>query len=85
MQDCLQCPLMLNFLVKLSKHTEAAKLDIFQDRNGPTTGNSYTPLDPGQNLELLDGSECDGWTIIKFRRELAACEAVNDKEITVGI
>jgi len=27
----------------------------------------------------------DGWTIIKFRRELATCEAGNDKEITVGI
>jgi len=29
MEDYLQCPLMLNFLVKLSKHTKAAKLDIF--------------------------------------------------------
>jgi len=39
----------------------------------------------GQNLEILDGREMDGWTIIKFRRELATCEAGNDKEITVGI
>jgi len=35
-------------------------------------------------VELLNGDERDGWTIIKFRRELAACEVDNDQEITVS-
>ena len=34
-------------------------------------------------MELLNGDERDGWTIIKFRRELAACEVDSDQEITV--
>jgi len=41
-------------------------------------------LDVKQNLDLLDGKESDGWTVIKFKRELAACEDMYDKEITVN-
>jgi len=40
-------------------------------------------LDPEQNIEVLGGRECDGWTVIKFRRQLAACEMNHDREITV--
>ncbi|CAK8671832.1 unnamed protein product [Clavelina lepadiformis] len=43
------------------------------DRHG-SDGNGYPPKDTEQNVELLDGSECDGWTMIKFQRQLAACE-----------
>nr|CAB3263916.1 DBH-like monooxygenase protein 1 homolog [Phallusia mammillata] len=51
------------------------------DRHGVTTGNTYPPLDTEQNVELLGGSECDGWTVLKFRRQLAACDD-QDLEIT---
>jgi len=40
-------------------------------------------LDPEQNIEVLGGGEKEGWTVIKFRRQLAACETTHDKEITV--
>nr|CAB3263920.1 DBH-like monooxygenase protein 1 homolog [Phallusia mammillata] len=51
------------------------------DRHGVTAGNTYPPLDTVQNVELLGGSECDGWTVLKFRRQLAACDD-QDMEIT---
>jgi len=40
-------------------------------------------LDPEQNIEVLGGRESEGWTVIRFRRQLAACETTHDKEITV--
>jgi len=40
-------------------------------------------LDPEQDIDMLGGHENDGWTVIKFRRQLTACEPTYDKEITV--
>ena len=40
-------------------------------------------MDPDQNIELLAGYETDGWTLIKYRRQLASCEPINDLPITV--
>lgn len=54
-----------------------------QDRYGVSDRNTFPPLDAEQNIELLGGRECEGWTVIKFRRQLAACETTHDKEITV--
>ena len=47
-------------------------------------GNEYPPLDQEQNVELLDGMESDGWTMIKFRRQIASCEPEYDIAITVS-
>ncbi|CAK8671527.1 unnamed protein product [Clavelina lepadiformis] len=44
------------------------------DRKGPPDGQGFPPLDEEQNVKLLDGSESDGWTRLKFRREIPACE-----------
>jgi len=48
-------------------------------------GNEPPPRDPEQNVELLDGMESDGWTMIKFRRQIASCEEGYDLEITVRL
>ena len=53
-----------------------------QDRHG--TGNQLPPLDSEQNIEVLHGKESDGWTAIKFKRQLAACDPDDDLPITVG-
>ncbi|CAK8671995.1 unnamed protein product [Clavelina lepadiformis] len=53
------------------------------DRYGPWYG-GYPPTDREENVELLGGSECDGVTMIKFRRQLAACEKYHDRPITKG-
>ena len=47
-------------------------------------GNQFPLLDPEQNIETLDGMESDGWTVIKFKRQIAACEADFDLTITVS-
>nr|XP_002129219.1 DBH-like monooxygenase protein 1 homolog [Ciona intestinalis] len=52
---------------------------VVTDRYG--VGNTFPPKDPEQNIELLYGTECDGWTVIKFRRQILACES-NDRPIT---
>lgn len=54
-----------------------------QDRHGVDT-NTYPPMDTIQDVELLDGLEVDGWTIIKFRRLLVTCDS-QDMDITVRI
>ncbi|CAK8671829.1 DBH-like monooxygenase protein 1 isoform X2 [Clavelina lepadiformis] len=51
------------------------------DRHGQEF-NGYPPKDPMQNVHLLKGRQCDGWTIIKFKRQLAACEDSFDRAIT---
>nr|XP_002124053.1 DBH-like monooxygenase protein 1 [Ciona intestinalis]XP_026690880.1 DBH-like monooxygenase protein 1 [Ciona intestinalis] len=51
------------------------------DRHGQDS-NTYPPKDPEQNVEFLAGYECDGWTVIKFVRQLPACEADYDRPIT---
>ncbi|XP_076818497.1 DBH-like monooxygenase protein 1 homolog [Clavelina lepadiformis] len=51
------------------------------DRFSPPYG-GYPPMDREENVELLAGRECDGFTIIKFRRQLAACEDYHDRPIT---
>ena len=48
-------------------------------------GNEPPALDPEQNIELLDGMESDGWTVIKFRRQKASCEPDYDLPITVSL
>ena len=57
------------------------KGEYFQDRHG--VGNEFPPLDPKQNIEVLDGIQSDGWTMVKFRRQLASCEPY-DLPITVS-
>uniref|UniRef100_H2XZG6 DOMON domain-containing protein n=1 Tax=Ciona intestinalis TaxID=7719 RepID=H2XZG6_CIOIN len=51
------------------------------DRHGQDS-NAYPPKDPEQNVDLLLGYECDGWTVIKFVRQIPACEADYDRPIT---
>ncbi|XP_039268984.2 DBH-like monooxygenase protein 1 homolog [Styela clava] len=48
------------------------------------TDNTFPLLDPQQNINVLGGAECDGWTMFKFSRQLAACETEYDREITVS-
>nr|XP_018667095.1 DBH-like monooxygenase protein 1 isoform X3 [Ciona intestinalis] len=50
------------------------------DRHG--VGNTFPPKDTEQNVELLSGFECDGWTVVKFKRQLAGCESGSDFTIT---
>ena len=40
-------------------------------------------MDPQRNVELLEGIESDGWTVIKFQRQIASCEPDYDLPITV--
>ncbi|XP_076819556.1 DBH-like monooxygenase protein 1 homolog [Clavelina lepadiformis] len=47
------------------------------DRMGLPDSQGFPPLDEKQNIELLDGSEADGWTRLKFRREIPACESTD--------
>jgi len=56
---------------------------FLQDRHGE--GTFVPPIDPEQNVELLDAMELNGWTMFKFRRQLAACEPENDLSITVRL
>ena len=35
-------------------------------------------------MELLEGIESDGWTVIKFQRQIASCEPEYDLSITVS-
>ena len=58
-------------------------MNLFQDRHG-ADGNGLPPLDEEQNIESLGGMEDGGWTMIKYRRQRAACED-NDLPITVSI
>nr|XP_039269063.1 DBH-like monooxygenase protein 1 homolog [Styela clava]XP_039269064.1 DBH-like monooxygenase protein 1 homolog [Styela clava] len=51
------------------------------DRHGGSS-NTYPPLDPEQNIEVLGGAESNGWTMYKFSRQIAACESAYDREIT---
>nr|XP_039270019.1 DBH-like monooxygenase protein 1 homolog [Styela clava] len=51
------------------------------DRHGDSS-NTYPPLDPKQNIEVLGGAESNGWTMYKFSRQIAACESGYDREIT---
>ncbi|XP_078495984.1 DBH-like monooxygenase protein 1 homolog [Ciona intestinalis] len=46
------------------------------------TANAFPPKDTIENLELLEGSECNGRTVIKFRRQLAGCELTQDRPVT---
>nr|XP_039270018.1 DBH-like monooxygenase protein 1 homolog [Styela clava] len=52
------------------------------DRHGASS-NTYPPLDPEQNIEVLGGFESNGWTMFKFSRQIAACESGYDREIKV--
>ena len=49
------------------------------------SGNQYPPMDTEQNIELIRGSECNGQTVIVFMRQLAPCQASQDRAITVSI
>ncbi|XP_078495693.1 DBH-like monooxygenase protein 1 [Ciona intestinalis] len=53
-----------------------------QDRHGVMIRNAFPPKDTEQNVELLSGFECDGWTVVKFKRQLAGCESGSDFTIT---
>nr|XP_039269147.1 DBH-like monooxygenase protein 1 homolog [Styela clava] len=53
------------------------------DRHGGSS-NTYPPIDPQQNIEVLGGKELDGWTMIKFSRQIAACEEEYDREISTN-
>ncbi|XP_077965905.1 DBH-like monooxygenase protein 2 homolog [Styela clava] len=53
---------------------------ICKDRHGASS-NTYPPLDPEQNIEVLGGFESNGWTMFKFSRQIAACESGYDREI----
>ncbi|XP_078483159.1 DBH-like monooxygenase protein 1 isoform X1 [Ciona intestinalis] len=46
------------------------------------TADSFPPKDTQQDVELLAASETNGWTMLKFRRQLAACETTFDRPIT---
>ncbi|XP_077965903.1 DBH-like monooxygenase protein 1 homolog [Styela clava] len=54
------------------------------DRHGASS-NTYPPLDPEQNIEVLGGFESNGWTMFKFSRQIAACESGYDREIEIKI
>ena len=55
---------------------------ILQDRFAE--GNRMPTVDPQQDWELLSGIETDSYTILKFRRELVACDT-RDRTIRVGV
>uniref|UniRef100_H2ZCA1 DOMON domain-containing protein n=1 Tax=Ciona savignyi TaxID=51511 RepID=H2ZCA1_CIOSA len=48
------------------------------DRHG--IGRTIPPADNQQDVNLLAGSECDGWTLLKFTRPLKTCDT-NDRPI----
>nr|XP_018667907.1 DBH-like monooxygenase protein 1 homolog [Ciona intestinalis] len=52
---------------------------VISDRHG--VGNTFPPRDDQQNVELLTGAECNGWTMLKFVRPLRTCDE-NDRQIT---
>jgi len=54
-----------------------------QDRRGPSWGNFFPPLDYKQDLELIEGRECGGITMLKFKRKLHTCDE-EDQPITVS-
>nr|XP_039269709.1 DBH-like monooxygenase protein 1 homolog [Styela clava] len=47
-------------------------------------GQSPPIADPEQNVNVISGHECNGWTVLKFSRQLAACENKYDREISTN-
>ena len=60
------------------------ELMLKQDRHGQSE-NAYPPFDDEQDLTLLGGDERNGWTRIKFQRQIAGCEKGFDLPLTVSL
>nr|XP_039264402.1 DBH-like monooxygenase protein 1 [Styela clava] len=44
--------------------------------------NGFPPRDSQQDVKLIMGKECDGWTMIRFKRSLESCDQQHDRSIT---
>jgi len=83
----LHCILHVHLLHVEKATFEAVQKYLFvfaiQDRHGPSWGNGFPSADVEQNIELVEGRECNNTTMLKFKRKIVSCDT-EDRTITVS-